>query len=355
MIHTSDSFDQATPVCPVFGLCGGCQYQDIPYERELQLKAEVLRSALLPVPGFVEQKLFPVEPSPRVYHYRNRLDLKLLQRRDRKVYIGFSPVERGPVLEITSCPIAMEQISDFIPDLRREAEARIPADYRMASLVVRCGDAAPVRWGGIGRKSTRLQDSEYLYTELLGRKVFYSLDTFFQANLSILPSLAGVLRSLPVWGEDKILYDLYGGVGFFGLMTNDLVRKVINIEENEHSVRLARYNLMHNKAGNLEVRQGRVEDVFPALVAEAGLSRGILMVDPPRAGLSASAIALLNETRGADSLLYLSCSPQSLARDLVLLEKQWDIAQVRPFDFFPRTRHIETLVLLSSRSAVRST
>lgn len=343
-----DSLLDTIPICSVFGRCGGCQYQDIPYEDELRLKEARLRELLrggIPLAG---EAFSEIVASPRPDHYRNRIDLKLVKRRNGMVHIGFSPVAPGPVVEVEECPIAMEKISDFIPRLREESLLKLPAKYKMANLVVRCGDAEAVRWGGIGRRSTRLSDDEYLYTDIGGKRVYYSLDTFFQANLSILPLLRETLREFKIWDQEAVFYDLYGGVGLFSLMVHDLVAQVVNIEENAQAIRLARWNMMQNHIPNMEVLEGRVEDVLLGLLEKTKTDANIVMVDPPRAGLSRDALQLLSGLSNVRNLLYLSCDAESLLRDMKeLIGGGWSVAMVRPFDFFPRTRHLETLVRLS--------
>ncbi len=334
-------------VCPVFGACGGCQYHHMDYADELALKEGKLKDVLREALSLEDHLFQPIVASPKIYHYRNRLDLKLINRRNGDVHVGFSPEDRGPVIEVEACPIAMDEISSFIPQLRREAAAAIPREYRMANLTVRCGEGAVVHWGGIGRKSLRLEARDYFYVDILARRVYYALDTFFQANLSILPPLIEFLRGQDIWAKDALFFDLYGGVGFFGVCVNDLVARVVNIEENVHAVRLAKYNVSANSLSNVEALEGRVEDVLPRLLAEALTGENIVMVDPPRAGLSPDAIVLLNGLERARYLVYLSCDPGNLAANLKdLVAGGWEVMRVRPFDFFPRTRHLETLVIL---------
>jgi tRNA/tmRNA/rRNA uracil-C5-methylase (TrmA/RlmC/RlmD family) len=132
-----------------------------------------------------------------------------------------------------------------------------------------------------------------------------------------------------------------------GLLVHDLVQRVFNIEENVHSVRLARHNVAKNALSNVEVCEGRVEDLLPGLLAQAKSRENIVMVDPPRAGLSQNAVTLLKELPGVRHLIYLSCDPGSLAQNLAeLFAGQWETVLIQPLDFFPRTRHVETLVLL---------
>ncbi len=340
MIH------QVDPICPVYGRCGGCQYQHISYDEEL-LQKETLFKELFADKGEASAAEFsPIVRSPKEYGYRHRLDLKLTRWRNGQIFVGFSPVGKGPVIEIDSCPIAMEAVSSFIPQLRQEATSLLPPKYRMANLTVRCGDAGEPRWGGIGKRSLVLGKDEYLSVTLDKDKIFYSLDTFFQANLSILPVLRDVLRSFPIWSKDAVFFDLYGGVGLFSLMVRDLVKRVVDIEENVHAIRLAKHNMMHNRAANMDVFEGRVEDILPMLLASVSSSDNVVMVDPPRAGLSEDAIKLLSQIPHAKHLVYLSCDPQSFLEDLGgLASGGWRLKRLQPFDFFPRTRHLETLAL----------
>jgi tRNA/tmRNA/rRNA uracil-C5-methylase (TrmA/RlmC/RlmD family) len=201
----------------------------------------------------------------------------------------------------------------------------------------------------MGRRSCELLPKDYLWTEIDGKKIFYSLDTFFQANLSILPELFRTIRQLPVWGGRPVFYDLYGGVGLFGVGLCGLAQKAVLIEENQASTKLARYNVAFNKITNFEVIEGRVEDHWPDLLKGNTDGAAVAMIDPPRAGLSPEACAFLAGMRQLRHMIYLSCSPESLARDLrQFVDKGWAVRRVVPFDFFPKTKHLETLVWLQS-------
>ncbi len=344
----SEPIQKEVPLCPFFGQCGGCQYQDIPYEEELRLKGAAFKEALAAKVDCASWDIKPVVASPKVYHYRNRLDLKLVRTRKGTIHIGYSPAAKGQILEIERCPIGMEKIADYVATLRADASANLPEKYRMANLTLRCGDGDKVFWGGIGRKSNHLSSENYFYFEFQGKKIHYSLDTFFQANLSILPLLAEQMRALPIWSKDVVVFDLYGGVGLLGLMVHDLVKGVINIEENTHAVSVADHNVKANGIANVATLEGRVENVLPGLLDQMDSAENIIIVDPPRAGLTDKAIANIIGLSKVRHLLYLSCNPETLAANLSgLMAGGWSLSFVQPFDFFPRTRHLEALVLLS--------
>lgn len=241
----------------------------------------------------------------------------------------------------------MTAVSDFLPELKKQAEARLPAKYRNANLVVKTGDDNRVFWGGIGRRSLTMKPEDYLWTVVSGKKIFYSLDTFFQANLSILPEVIERLTTLVPEDPRLTFYDFYGGVGFFSVCLADRVGKVVLIEENVHACRVALFNFAHHRIANYEIIDGRMEDKFDGITAGAADGKKCVLVDPPRQGLSLEVASQLAETTGLDHIIYLSCHPETLARDIkIFAEKAWEVAAVIPFDFFPRTEHIETLVEL---------
>lgn len=337
------------PLCPVFGECGGCTYQNIPYEEELERKDTLVKNLLLKDPRITADVFEPIVASPKPYHYRNRLDLQFVRTRDERVIIGFTP-ESGPgIATVEGCSIAEKSISEFIPALKKRLEQNPIANYRRANIVIRTGDDGKVLWGGIGKRSCRLNPDDYLWTVLDEKKIFYSLDTFFQANLSILPELFERIRAFDCWQKKPALYDLYAGVGLFSLALTRQTRKAVLIEENLPSIKLAQHNVAYNRLTHMEVLAGRMEDMLPPLLARenSGIPKAAI-IDPPRAGLSPQALETLVHAKEFTHLFYLSCNPQSLARDLKgFIDHGWSIKKVVPFDFFPKTRHVETLVLLT--------
>lgn len=344
------------PLCSVFGECGGCLYQDIPYEHELSLKRDQLTQLFSEYSSFAGVLVEPVVASPREYHYRHRLDLGFRKTRDGKHLMGFKPEGRRQTIEIDSCAIAREEVSSFLPQLRELAIEKLPPHYKMATLVVKTDDEQKVFWGGIGKRSLRMSEENYFYTEVNGKRVYYALDTFFQANLSILPLLIKKIQSFEILDKDTLFFDLYSGVGLFGICLSDQVGEIIMVEDCKPSVKVAEYNLKYHELKEKVTLCGeRVEDSLKLLLTNTKMKKRVAMIDPPRRGLSEEVAQSLcdasRQTRplGLDYLVYLSCSAESLVRDLkILTEKAYTIHRVIPFDFFPKTRHIETLVLLEA-------
>jgi 23S rRNA (uracil1939-C5)-methyltransferase/tRNA (uracil-5-)-methyltransferase len=335
------------PLCPIFGTCGGCQYQDIPYEEELSRKEAVLKALLVKELNLPEDVFEPIAPSPESYYYRNRLDLTLRKRNNGERQMGFMLPGTQRLQEVKTCPIARKEINDFLPALKEEAVRKLPEDYRVANLVVRVGDEGRVLWGGIGRRSLRMKEENYFWTTVHGRKIFYALDTFFQANLSILEKIVSRIKGLIDWEKDTVFLDLYSGVGLFGIALADRAKEVVMIESCRDSVRLAQYNVRYHRLGHVNILEGKVETHLPEVLPGFHGKSCVGLIDPPRAGLFPSVIETLNRATGLKTLFYLSCSPESLARDLKKLTPEaWQIQKIMPFDFFPRTRHLETLVWL---------
>ena len=334
------------PLCPVFGICGGCTYQDVSYDTECHLKTEFVRDLLKSRLGLEPGQVEAMVASPKPYHYRSRLDLSFRRTKKGETFLGFMPERRFHVIPIESCAIAMEPISESLPSVKQKAMSALPSGTRLANLVIKTGDDGRVFWGGIGRGSLHLEEKDYLWTNVCGRKIFYSLDTFFQANLSILPILMERVERLIRWDGVSLFCDLYSGVGLFGIYFASMVDRVFMVEENPASLKLAHYNIAFHRLQNIEVHGGKVEDELPGLSDSIDMTQAVLCVDPPRKGLSPRVCDQISRNP-ASLLLYLSCQPESLVKDLVFfLKKGWRVDAVIPFDFFPKTKHIEILTLL---------
>ena len=338
----------ADPLCPIFGQCGGCSYQHLSYEMELEIKEELLKNFFLKELNIDNDLFGKMIASPKDYHYRHRIDLKLDRRKNGEVTIGFSPLGNGPTLSIDHCYIAREELSRELPRIKKEAIDRLTDKYRQANLVIRTDDSGRVFWGGVGKRSLELSKEDYLWTEINGRRIFYSMNTFFQANLSILPKVIDMIRSLNVWQLESVLFDLYGGVGLFSVCLFDKVKRVVLMDESLPSMDVAQTSLEYNNISNVRIVGGRVEEQLPKILEEMKEKKLIAIIDPPRSGLSDTALTMMVNLKSFKNILYVSCDPESLIRDLKqFIANGWAVEKVVPMDFFPRTRHLETFVVLN--------
>ncbi len=333
--------------CSHFGICGGCTFQDLPYQDELKLKSSVLREHYIAKLHLDQTLIADAVPSPQDYGVRSKLDLSYRRFRDGTELLGFMPKGEKQVLHIDDCPMAQSQLREGLPTLRLELAKKEIGRTGRASIVYRCGDAPSPQFGGIGRRSLHLHEDQYLYIDIEGVRIHYSLDTFFQANLKILPQLFHALHHYGIFTKESLFCDLYSGVGLFALVAAKTAKKVLMIDENPHSIQMAQYNMQYNKITNAEVITGKVEEQMDAL-QQSGNNSMTAMIDPPRSGMEDSACHFLAEFQPIKSLAYLSCNPLTHTRDLkIFLDAGWIIQCIQPFDFFPRTHHLESLAILS--------
>jgi len=349
---TTQSATKTEPLCPVFGVCGGCAYQNIVYEDEIQLKQNRLKQLFLS--AFPENKFLirNVVRSPLEYHYRHRLDLGIYRLKSGEFILGFMDGYKKHKVPIESCVIARKEISDFIPELKKQAIKIWPPKYQLANIAIRTDDSGRVMWGGIGKGSLQMKEEDYLWTRVDGKKIYFSMESFFQSNLSILEPLIQTIKNLKVIRNNTLFFDLYSGVGFFGLCFSNTAQKIIMIEESIASAQLAKFNIEKLVlGGKIQFYQGKVEDFLPVLSQSHPEMHKVAIIDPPRKGLHENVCRFLARPAEAsfdlDVLLYLSCSPESLIRDLkTLTAGDWKIGEIIPFDFFPKTEHLEVLAVL---------
>ncbi len=333
-----------TPRCPYFGKCGGCSYQHLEYEAELRLKETSLKELFQKELGLPDEVFFPITPSPEPYFYRSRLDLSFHRVRGETV-LGFMGEGSRGLVPIDSCTIARPEINDFLPQLKELARERLTAiNYKSANLVVRTDQEGKVRWGGIGAKSLELPEADYFWIEIEGKRIFYSLDTFFQANLGILPEFIQNLRAFLDFTPETHFFDLYAGVGLFWTVFSGEVGEVWAIEESESAVRVAEFNRRYHNFSQVFLKQGKIEDSLDEILLNLKGGRLAAVIDPPRKGLTPVALEKLSAAKTLSPLVYISCHPPDLIRDLKgFLKAGWRIDRVAPFDFFPRTRHLEVM------------
>lgn len=250
-------------------------------------------------------------------------------------------------MAIDSCAIARSEITSFLPELRRLAAQRIPENYRSANLVVKVGDEGKILWGGIGRHSLRVSESDYLWTEIEGKRIFYSLDVFFQANLGILPLLVKGVRSLLNLTPATHLVDLYSGVGLFWILLAGESQSAWAVEESGSATRAADFNRRYHGLTHVVLKEGRTEDCLEEILERLKGKPTAAIVDPPRKGLSPLVLERLAASKAFHPLIYVSCHPPSLVRNLEgFLKAGWRVDRVAPYDLFPRTRHLEVLTRL---------
>lgn len=316
-----------TPKCPYFNRCGGCIYQHLSYEKQLETKALQLQELLKRIGKISDVRISEVIPSPRIYNYRNQVTVKV--KGNKLGYIGIDNKAFAPIEE---CAIAKEPINIKLKEITAKTNGEI---------IIKCGTDGTIDYA---YKEAISQKGDYkLLYEKIDDKIFYfSLATFFQVNPYILPSILQKLKDMLDLTHDTILFDLYCGTGLFSIYLAPYVKNVYGIELNPSAVRLAQ----KNNAGNCHFSAGKVEDLLPGLYEKYRGIKNIFIVDPPREGLNKDLLNYLKDI-SPNQLLYISCEPAKLARDLnFLLQNGYRISDIIVADMFPQTKYMETLVVL---------
>jgi tRNA/tmRNA/rRNA uracil-C5-methylase (TrmA/RlmC/RlmD family) len=307
--------DRVEPRCAYYGVCGGCQYQHLAYAAQLRVKQKQIADLFERVGGFSQAAVASIEPCPQPYGYRNRLMLRSQwnQPSDR-LDIGFLRLDSRLLVDIEQCAIAEPALNAQIEQLR---------------------SAPPVR-GGL---------KTVLRVAAEGWDV--PRDSFFQTNFFLLPRLLEAARTELRATGARFLIDAYCGVGFFGIELAALVQQVVGVEIDRLAVRAARRNAAQREVQNVEWIWGRTEEHLGALLERFAPAQTALLLDPPRTGCPAPALEQLRAS-GVAHVLYVSCHPATLARDLKLLcaDGVFELVRVRPFDMFPQTQHAECIAVV---------
>jgi len=328
--------DRIDPRCPLFGQCGGCQYQNLAYDKQLEWKQRQVTELLQHMAG-IEFPVSPVIPSPREFHYRSKITPHFQKPRAGKIdAIGFLIANRRQqILDVPECPIAMEPINTALTGLRSLVHKRANSYKRGATLLLRASAGAEV-----------LTDPKATATELVsGLEFKFPAGDFFQNNPFILPAFTDYVREQAVADGARFLVDAYCGSGLFTLTAAPAFERATGIEVSEGSIRWAKQNATSNQIDNCEFLAGEVEDLF-ASVTFPGAETSII-IDPPRKGSSPEFLEQLFRF-GPRSVVYVSCNPSTQMRDLKLFtDAGYMLRAVQPFDLFPQTRHLECVMTLA--------
>lgn len=333
----SPSPDRVEPRCSLFGECGGCQYQNLAYEKQLEWKQQQVAELLERMAG-IDFPVDPVHPSPLTYWYRSKITPHFQRPRDGTMgNIGFLLYgRRQQVIDVEECPIASETINRKLPEIRAEVTSRASAYRKGATLLLRDSIDGYV-----------CTDPTEMCEQMVGDLRFsFHAGEFFQNNPHILPAFADhVKNEARIEGVDYLV-DAYCGSGLFCLSAASEFNEVVGIEISESSIDWAHRNAEQNGIENCRFVQGDATDIFAEV--EFNPSRTAVVIDPPRKGSSPEFLAQLLEF-GPRRVVYVSCNPATQIRDLEQVKAAYEIRRIQPFDLFPQTRHLECVVTLERR------
>jgi len=298
---------RVAPQCPYFGRCGGCAYQHINYQHQLAIKWRQVRDALRRIAKLKDLPMRPIVSSPTQYAYRNRITVHA-----QDGVIGFFQRDSNRLVDIERCPISRDEVNSALAELREEKHVRD------GHYTLRAGSEPRV---------------------------------FSQVNDEVARALRNLIIDL-VPPNQKLLVDAYCGAGFFAKALLDKFERVIGIDWDRFAIAAAKENASENEtyvAGDVEDVEAAVSasfashDVQPCALGTSAPTT--MIVDPPATGLSEGVRTAITDL-APETLIYVSCDPPTLARDLRLLHEKFAIESVTPLDMFPQTAEIEVVAHL---------
>jgi len=382
------------PLCPYFGVCGGCQWQHLAYGEQLRTKAQVVEDALTRLGGLREVEVRETIPSPQPWGYRNKADWAVVPEEKGGFRLGYHARDPREVVDIASCPLLHPFLNDLLRAVRdlltefhypaydprtgqgliRAVGARVAANTSGATVLLTTGrrdlpekrrfyqalrERLPQVVGLSHYARTRASQSAsgrpvgmilgHPLTERIGDLSFQiSPASFFQVNTGLIPTLWTLLdEALRPRGEECVV-DVYSGVGTLALWLGKRVQQVWALEEDRSAAHDAEVNVRQGDAANVAVRRGPAEATLPALIAE-GLRPDAIVLDPPRRGCDPRVLRAGLAVH-PPRIVYFSCDPATLARDLKeLTAGGYALPFVQPVDLFPQTSHVEVVAGLKRK------
>ncbi|MDX1638440.1 MAG: 23S rRNA (uracil(1939)-C(5))-methyltransferase RlmD [Balneolaceae bacterium] len=395
------------PRCRHAKNCGGCSWQHVDYQSQLEFKRNQVRDHMERIGGLKELDIKPTIACPEPFYYRNKMEYSIGHKRwlsreeiERDEYVSdrcfaaglHAPGRFDKILNLQEChlqhPISY-QILDFVrtycterdippyntidnegfmrnvmirnayhtDDLmvnlvtyRDEQEVMKPmADAlreqfpQVTTIVNNINDTKSPT--AVGRYEHILYGPGHIIDKIGGHRFTIDANAFFQTNTRQAERLYEVAHSYADLTPDELLFDLYCGVGTLSLFMSDSVTKVVGIENVKVAVKNARTNAEENGVENVEFVKGDMRDVFDqSLISRYG-KPDCIITDPPRAGMHPDVVSHLKNLE-VSKLVYVSCNSSTMARDLKELQEVYDILEVQPVDMFPQTYHIETVANL---------
>jgi tRNA/tmRNA/rRNA uracil-C5-methylase (TrmA/RlmC/RlmD family) len=312
--------ERVAPLCPHFGACGGCQYQHLAYPTQLRLKQKQIGDLFERIGRFDRGLIAPIVPCPEPYGYRNRIMIRSQWDKFKQgLNIGFIRADSRLVVDINECKIAEPALNEQIKHVRAQPPSR----------------------GGIK-----------VVLRIPPRGWEVPPDSFFQNNFFSLPGLVQVVRERLREGGAQYLLDVYCGVGFFSIELGDLVQSFVGVELDRLAVQAARRNASAHGRTNGQFVASAAEEVLPTLLSRFTAQATAVLLDPPRKGCQPAILQVLRRAQPAQ-IIYVSCHPATMARDLNVLcaDGVFELAQVVPLDMFPHTQHVECVADIRCRLA----
>jgi 23S rRNA (uracil1939-C5)-methyltransferase len=324
------------PPCPYFGRCGGCDFQQLTYEAQLEAKVEIIRDCLHRIARIDSLPAIEMHPSPKQWQYRARANWQFDPEARQ---LGYFEAGSRRVCDVEVCAVLVPELQQTLEELREQIQSNSFRGARNIEAVA--GDeGVSLAPGWAGFRTTNA-------SRKLGNQIYYfNADAFFQVNHELLEPLilAAIGKS-----QGEIAFDLYCGAGLFTVPLARRFEQVIGVESNPIAANFALVNLQRAQLSNTRIVTSRVGEWLQSRPPESK-AIDFVLIDPPRSGAENNVIKGILY-RHPRHISYVSCDPATLARDLKkLLAGGYSLDSVAAFDMFPQTHHVETVVRLLSNN-----
>lgn len=341
--YLSVSQDRMKPICPYFNVCGGCQIMHMPYSMQLAFKENKVKEILQKFASFSNVK--PIVGSEKQFYYRNKITLQVSNQ------VGLYKNKTNEIIPISYCYL----ISDSMNKILEKLKSYCLQDYQ-GQIIIKSSENENLTFVDLNKKlpfSLDLPSTSIIQNQQINKGKNFILEkmedltfkisplSFFQVNTKQAICLYKKIREYANLTGKEVVLDLYCGTGTISIFLSKNAKEVIGVEINPSAIEDAKENVKKNNIQNCTFYCMDAKE----FTEKVNKTIDVVIVDPPRAGLLASEIADL-EKISPSTIIYVSCDPITLARDIHLLEEKYTIVEVTPFDLFPQTYHVECVCLL---------
>ena len=332
-------------ICPYYKVCGGCQIMELPYQEQLKYK----QSKVIDIfKKYADLEINPdITASPHELNYRNKITLQVEQGE-----IGLYQIQTKILVPIQKCYLVKEKINQVIPILKtidlKEVTQIIIKEFQEKIMIQIKGkieekDAISILKNyasSIYLNNTLIYGEKKLKEVLEDKEYYISPNSFFQVNQEQTINLYNQVKKY-LGRDNQNILDLYCGMASIGIFVEKTSKQITGIELNPSSIKDARENIKKNHLNNIKVKEGDVGSLL-----EVENTYDAIIVDPPRSGLDKKTKSGLLKIK-SKTIIYVSCNPITLARDVHDLKEFYRLEEIKLFDLFPSTYHIESIALLS--------
>lgn len=336
--------------CPYYKVCGGCSIAYFSDKKQEEFKKNKVKNILQRYTKYEEIKIKKYYKAEDLF-YRNKVTLHIKNNK-----LGFYKEKSQDLVEIKECLLVDKKINKVIQELNtylkntktKIKEITIRSSLLEIMLLIN-GETDPSFIEMFSKYNLVINEKEivnhdYILDELLGKKFVIRKDSFYQVNKKQVENLYQIAIDYVKSKKYNTILDLYCGTGTIGILLSDYVKKVIGIEINPRSIESANENKEKNQVKNISFLQGKAEQQIDKIKEKIDL----IVVDPPRSGLEDHVITMIKESL-SKAIIYISCDPMTLARDIEKLRENYNLKEVSVVDMFKNTYHVETVCVLERK------